>query len=125
DVSTKTIDDERQPAADPHLRSAREVRGYHIEASDGSIGHVEDFLLDEQTWTIRYIIIDTRNWWPGRKVVVSPHWISAVRWADSTVAVALLRDEIKNAPEYDPSRGLTVEYAVRLDDYYARLGRKE
>src|SRR4029453_11630334 len=62
-------------SADPHLRSARAVTDYYIEATDGDLGHVEDFLVEDTTWAIRYMIVDTRNWWPGRKVIVSPEWI--------------------------------------------------
>jgi hypothetical protein len=53
----------------PHLRSMASVHGYHMHATDGSIGHVENFLLDDATWTIRYLIVDTRNWWPGAHVL--------------------------------------------------------
>ena len=70
---------------DPHLRSTQEVIGYYIRAGDGDIGHVEDFIIDDDNWTIRYMIIDTRNWLPGRKVVVSPEWITEVNWSESKV----------------------------------------
>ena len=65
---------------DPHLRSTRDVSGHHIQAADGEIGHVEDFIIDDETWAIRYLIIDTQNWWPGKKVLVSPQWIERVSW---------------------------------------------
>jgi len=52
---------------DPHLRSTRHVSGYHIQALDGEVGHVEDFIIDDETWSIRYLIVGTRNWWPGKK----------------------------------------------------------
>ena len=61
----------------PHLRSSRAVTGYHIQATDGDIGHVEDFLVDDHSWAIRYMIVDTTNWWPGKKVLVAPAWIAA------------------------------------------------
>ena len=60
---------ESAKAWDPHLRSTHHVTGYHIQAEDGEIGHVEDFIIDDKTWTIRYLVIDTRNWWPGAKVL--------------------------------------------------------
>src|SRR6185312_9990521 len=63
---------------DPHLRSCREVMGYHIEASDGDIGHVENLLIDEETWAIRYLIADTSNWWLGHQVLIAPQWIRKV-----------------------------------------------
>ena len=63
----------------PHLRSTQEVSGYHIQAVDGKIGHVEDFIIDDwTTWAIRYLIVNTQNWWPGKKVLVSPKWIERV-----------------------------------------------
>jgi len=72
-------DDERRPELnpeekgwDPHLRSIREVSGYHIHATDGELGHVEDFVIDDETWAIRYLIVDTRNWLPGKKILIAP-----------------------------------------------------
>ena len=62
----------------PDLHSARTVAGYCLAARDGDIGHVEDFLLDSEAWVIRYIIVDARNWLPGKHVLVSPGWIRDV-----------------------------------------------
>jgi hypothetical protein len=105
---------------DSHLRSTDEVTGYHIEATDGDIGHVKDFLVDDETWAIRYLEVDTRNWWPGKKVLVSPQWIDNVSWPDSKVYVNLTRETIKNGPEWDESTTITREYENRLYDYYDR-----
>jgi hypothetical protein len=105
---------------DSHLRSTDEVTGYHIEASDGEIGHVEDFLVDDETWAIRYLEVDTRNWWPGKKVLVSPQWIDNVSWPDSKVYVDLSRETIKNGPEYIESIPVTREFEKRLYDHYGR-----
>jgi uncharacterized protein YrrD len=109
---------ERHSEDDPHLRSVREVRGYHIAARDGAIGEVEDFLVEAAGWEVRYLLVDTRKWLPGRKVIVSPNWIRAVSWEQSQVAVDLSRDEIKNGPPYDPARPLTESYTDRLFAYY-------
>jgi hypothetical protein len=106
--------------ADHHLRSVKEVTGYHIQATDTEIGHVEDFVLDEESWTLRYMVVDTRNWLPGRKVLVAPVWIASVDWAESKVFVDLSADQIKNSPEYDPSVPVNREYEVRLYDFYGR-----
>lgn len=89
--------------SDPHLRSARMVTGYAIQARDGDLGHVEDFIVDDESWALRYMVVDTRNWWPGKHVLVSPQWISAVSWTQSSVMVDLLRETIKQGKEYDPS----------------------
>ena len=76
------------------------MSGYKIHASDGEIGHVEDFLIDDETWAIRYLVVDTRNWWPGKKVLVSPKWIEGVSWDLSNVSVSLSRDAIRKSPQY-------------------------
>jgi hypothetical protein len=57
---------------DPNLRSAKEVIGYHVEATDGSIGHIEDFLIDDERAKVRYAIVDTKNWLPGKNVLIAP-----------------------------------------------------
>lgn len=94
---------------DSHLRSVKEVTGYEIEAKDGNIGHVEDFIINEDNWTIRYIIVDTKNWWPGKKVLVSPEWITNVSWSNRAVEVDLTKDKIQNGPEYNPDQAITRE----------------
>ena len=111
---------ERESLGDPSLRSTRDVTGYYIAALDGDIGHVEDFLIDDRAWAIRYLVVDTRNWWPGKKVVLSPEWIKTVSWPDSQVHVDLRRDEIKAAPEYDPSRPFDRAYETRLLEHHNR-----
>jgi len=88
---------------DPHLRSTNAVSGYHIQASDGEIGYVEDFIVDDETWAIRYLIINTRNWRPGKEVLVSPKLIKRVSWDASKVFVNLTREVIKQSPEYTES----------------------
>jgi hypothetical protein len=102
---------------DPHLRSTRNVAGYRIHATDGEIGQVKDYIVDDERWTIRFLIVDTRNWLPGRKVLLSPFWITRVDWADSTVSVDLSRDSIKQNPEFDPSQLTTMGYEGTLDDH--------
>ena len=113
---------ERHRNDDPHLRSCNEVIGYHIHATDGEIGHVAGFVLDDQTWAIRYLIIDTSNWWLGNKVLVAPHWTTGVRWSDRTVDVDLTRESIKNAPVYDGNAELTRDQELSL---YRHYGRRE
>lgn len=107
---------------DPHLRSTQDVSGHHIQATDGEIGHVEDFVIDDETWAIRYLIIDTQNWWPGRKVLVSPQWIERVSWNESKVLVSLSREAIKQSPEYTEESLLTRDYETALHRYYDRQG---
>jgi hypothetical protein len=105
---------------DSHLRGTEAVTGYSIEASDGEIGHVDGFIADDEAWAIRYIEVATRNWWPGKKVLVSPAWIERVSWAASKVYVALSREAIKNGPEYVASMPITREYENKLYFHYGR-----
>ena len=111
-----------EKAWDAHLRSTRDVSGHHIQAVDGEIGHVEDFIIDDETWTIRYLIINTRNWWPGKKVLVSPLWIERVSWSESKVFVNLLRENIKQSPEYTEESLITRDYETHLHRHYKRQG---
>jgi hypothetical protein len=110
----------RRESADSHLRSSEAVIGYDIEAADGEIGHVDGFVVDDEAWAIRYIEVATRNWWPGKKVLVSPAWIERVSWTESKVCVGLSREAIKNGPEYAESMPITREYENRLYLHYGR-----
>jgi hypothetical protein len=115
--------DADEPPADVHLRSTSEVKGYHIEAADGSIGHVSGFIFDDQTWAIRYLTVDTRNWWPaGKEVLLATHWIDAIDWSGSTVSTRLTRDAIKHSPEYDASVPLNRSYETTLHEFYGKDG---
>lgn len=107
---------------DRHLRSTREVTGYHLQALDGEIGHVEDFVVDDQTWTVRYLIVGTKNWWPGKTVLISPHWIERVSWNESKVFVNLSREAIQHSPEYTYESLLTRDYEIGLHQHYTRKG---
>jgi hypothetical protein len=86
---------------DPHLRSCNAVKQYHVHATDGDIGHVDGFLVEEQSWAIRYLIVNTSNWWLGHHVLVAPGRIGEVSWSYAKVTVGLSRQEIKDAPTYD------------------------
>ena len=112
------VSDEDMEPAKSHLVSAIEVTGYHIQATDDVIGHVEDFIVDDETWAIRYMVIDARNWLPGRKVLIEPAWINSVDWEKKKLSVALTREQVKNSPEYDPSTPPTSEYETGLSKHY-------
>jgi len=107
---------------DPHLRSANAVRHYHIEASNGAIGHVQGLLLDEDTWAIRYLIVDTSNWWLGHKVLIAPQWIQSVSWSERTVSISLTREAIKDSPPYHSEGSLQRHEEASLYNHYQRAG---
>jgi len=112
----------RDTNADPHLRSCAALTGYYIHASDGDIGHVSGMLIDDQTWAVRYLIVDTSNWWMGHQMLVAAPWIEGVCWADQTVSVDLTRQAIKDAPVFDPSSTLARDHEVLLHQHYGRRG---
>src|SRR5665213_2962403 len=105
---------------DAHLRSTREVRGYNVQAKDGDIGHIEDFIIEDETWAIRYLIINTHNWWPGKKVLMSTKWIESVSWGEKKVFVNLSRETIKRSPEYSEETLPTRDYESGLHRHYKR-----
>ena len=110
---------------DPHLRSTQDVRGHRIQATDGEIGHVEDFIIDDETWEILYLIVDTRHWWSGKKVLISTQWIERVSWDDANVFINLTIGSIKQSPEYTEESMLTRDYETKLHRHYNRIGHWE
>ncbi len=115
-------DSEEEEADDAHLRSVEEVTGYHIQATDDEIGHVEDFILDDESWEVRYLIVDTSNWWFGKKVLIAPSWVTTVEWPGQKIYVSLSRAQVKQTPEFDPSMPVTRAYEERLHNSYGRPG---
>jgi sporulation protein YlmC with PRC-barrel domain len=75
---------------DSHLQTATAVMGYAIRAEDGEIGHVKDVLVDDKVWTIRYLVVDTEQWWGGKRVLVSPGWLTRVAWDESKTLFCLV-----------------------------------
>jgi len=108
--------------ADRHLRSAREVTGYHLQASGDAVGHLEDFLVEDESWAIRYLIVDTHNWWPGKHVVIPPQWIKGLDWDDKLVNVDVTPDAVQHAPEYDPSLEFSRAHELSLYQHYEQPG---
>ena len=113
---------EDESKQDPHLRSGREVIGYHIQATDGEIGHVADFFVEATSWTIRYALVDTRNWLPSRKVLIGQQWLCGVDWAESTACVDLSRKQIEQSPRYNPDRPIAHSYEIELHEHYGIPG---
>jgi uncharacterized protein YrrD len=84
-----------------HLRSVNASTGYHLHASDGAIGHVDDFLIGETTWRIRYLLVDTSNWIGGKWVVVRTDEIRSIDRDRGVLHVAASRDDIRNSPSFE------------------------
>jgi len=119
-ASKGTVGAIHDESPDSHLRCTSAVIGYGIEATDGEIGHVDGFLVDDTTWAIRYMEVATKNWWPGKKVLVSPAWIHDVSWLRSQVTIDVSRESIRSAPEYAESVPVTLDYEDRLFRHYGK-----
>ena len=111
-----------EKAWDPHLRSTQAVSGYNIFATDGEIGHIEDFIIDDRTWTIRYLIVNTSNWWEGKKILMSPQWIDRVSWDEKAVFINVSCEAIKQSPEYTNESQVNRDYEIGLHGHYNRKG---
>jgi hypothetical protein len=99
------------------------VLGLHIHARDGDIGHVKEFLIDDHTWSIRDLIVDTTNWWGDHQVLVALQSIETVSWQDATMSVGLTRQAIKDAPSYDPAARLDRQREQRtLEHHGVKVG---
>lgn len=107
---------------DPHLHSCNKVIGYHIKASDGEIGHVQGWIVDEASWAIRYLVVDTSNWWMGHQVLIAPQWIREVSWAERVVATDLSQDSVRSSPPYDAAVLVDREREVGIHAHYDRPG---
>lgn len=106
---------------DVHLRSSEAVIGYDIEGVDDSIGHVKDLIFDDKTWAVHYLLVDTRNWWPGgKKVLLATQWIDQISWPEDKVHIKLTQQQIKDSPEYDEDMPLDRNYETRLHQHYER-----
>jgi uncharacterized protein YrrD len=104
--------------ADSHLRSTKEVRGYHVAAIDGHLGHVEDFLFDDATWRIALLAVDTGDWWPGQTILLPTDWITHVDWLERQVSVSTSRETIRNAPEWDRSTPIEAAEVAAAQRYF-------
>jgi hypothetical protein len=106
----------------PRLHSIDEMTRHHIQAPDGDVGRIVDFLVDDDTWEIRYFIIARRDWWLQRHVLVAPEWIKQVSWETSKVYVDLSRGQVRRSPAFSANTPLTRADEIRLHRHYRRLG---
>lgn len=120
DVLAASLSRPRDPPRDPHLRSARELRGYEISETDAEFGHLEDFVFDEIAWQIRFLVIETKRWLQRRMVLVTPEWVSDIDWVTRSIKLELAAEKIRNGPEFDPGRPIDTKAATLLADYYGR-----
>jgi hypothetical protein len=87
--------------ADAHLRSAQAVNGYHLQASDGMIGHVCDFMMDADSWAVRQLVIKTGHRLSGKEVRISTSQVDRISYEESTVFVGLAREAVEQSSAHD------------------------
>lgn len=102
----------------PQLRSFDEVRGYGIRATDDEFGQLEDLLVEVETQRLRYMVVDTRKWLPGKTVLAGVHWINEIDWMSRQILLSVTKDQVKEAPSYDESEAITREMEVELHEHY-------
>jgi uncharacterized protein YrrD len=110
---------DRKPG-DSHLRSTREVIGYEIMATDGTIGSVEDFLFDAAHWVVRYVVVDTRKWLRGKHVLLPPGYVASISWSEHEVYLTVAQQAVETSPEYEPSDPLPREPETEVEDVNPR-----
>jgi hypothetical protein len=111
-----------QHRGEANVHSSQEMSGFTIASSDGLIGHVDDVIVDDYSWTIPYIVVDTRSWLPGKYVLVPPPMINMVSWEREIVDVKLNKEKLRNAPGYDPTYPISRDYERHLFAYYGIPG---
>jgi hypothetical protein len=109
-----------EPEEETRLRSVREIKGYTLEASGESVGRVDDFIMDDDTWAIRYLLGDTGTWLSGKKFLLSPGWVKDVDWGGMRLGLDVSKSDIENSPEFDPALPVNRQYEERLYDFYGR-----
>jgi hypothetical protein len=122
--SNKAAQDRNQEenSWEPELQSTRDVIGNIVEALDGPVGCIEDFIVDTDQWKIRYFIVDTQDWWPGKRILVAPQWAHDIKWGTKKIFIKLNREPFKQLQEYSTESMLTREYEIKLHQSCNREG---
>jgi hypothetical protein len=107
---------------DPHLRSISAVTGYHLRGTDGTIGHVKGFLIDDQSWVVHYLIVDTRNWWLSNDVLLAPFVVKEIDWSATEILLNVTREQVKSSPPWQPTAEIPQDYQERLHSHYSWPG---
>jgi len=127
-VNTETLkeagDSVQRHHGEVHLRSTKKVTGFHIHAKDGEVGHVADFIIDDKKWDIFFLVVDTQNWLPGKKVLILPKTINRIDWEESEVYVNLTQASIEKRPELDPAQPVGEDYIKVISDHYENFAYK-
>ena len=100
------------------LESLKALDGFTIHAMDGEIGSTEDVLWDDAAWMVRYLVVDTGKWLPGRRVLISPASVEFVGWDEHEISVNLTSDQVRNSPEAASDEPVSRQHEEALSAYY-------
>lgn len=120
-IDNDQIENGTQPKGDAHLRSTDKTKGFKIHAADGEIGAFEDFIVDDTSWKIEFLVVDINKWKSGTKVLISPIGVSQIKLSRENVIVDLNVDQIIDSPGYDLREPVNEVTEKNLRDYYGRL----
>jgi uncharacterized protein YrrD len=120
--SERRVEVSDDQGGDPHLRSVVEVIGYHVHALDGDIGHVENFMFENDDWRLQYIVVDTSNWWLGKRVLIAMQAIKAVEWSDQHIRLDVSREQVETSPVWDPMVAFNELQKTHLHKHYGWAG---
>lgn len=101
------------------LRNVNDLRGFEIYATDGELGSVTEFYFDDRDWTILYMVLDTGNWLPGKRVLISPIALGDTDWVEKRLEVMLTKEEVEESPDIDLHQPITREQEVT---YFSHFG---
>lgn len=129
----RVVNDSPQSISPPtsQARNTQEIIGHRMQVADGEMGHIVEFILDEETWVIRYLIIETRSWWPEKEAIISPEWIDKINWIGKTAFVNISQSKIKSAPIYAPNMKIERDFESEIfghynrEEYWSRLNSNE
>ena len=100
------------------LRSLQDLENYEIGATDGAIGHVKDFYFDDHAWVIRYLVVETGNWFSSRKVLISPISIHHPDWENKLLPVSITQAQVKNSPDIDTKKPVSRQHEMQYLSHY-------
>ena len=106
------------PHNGPNLRSVKKVRGYRVECSDAKVGEVVDFAYDDETWHVRYVVVETQRFSPHRRVLIAPSWTQRIDWTDRAITLDLTCDEVERAPSLEPGEEVDTAYEETLRAHF-------
>ena len=124
--TTTATDGASHPEADPesddesHLRSTREVVGYRVREPGEEVGTVTDFLIEDTTWAVRYLCIETAEDIGGGTLFISPHWVQEISWLERRVSIEILRAQLARVPKVGVGGVLSRDDEERLHEFFGK-----